>query len=60
MQHRHTFETIDRIFKNIRNDPRSFGGVVFCFCENFRQILPVVPRGIRGQIVSACLKHSPL
>ena len=60
MQHRHTFEAVDRTFKDIRNDPRPFGGVVFCFCGDFRQILPVVPRGTRGQIVSACLKCSPL
>ena len=60
MQHRHTFEAVDRTFKDIRNDPRPFGGVVFCFCGDFRQILPVVPRGTRGQIVSACLKRSPL
>ena len=58
MQHRHTFEAIDRTFKDIRNDPRSFGDVVFCFCEDFRQILPIVPRGTRGQIVSASLKRS--
>jgi PIF1-like helicase/Helicase len=60
MQHRHTFEAVNRTFKDIRNDPRPFGGVVFCFCGDFRQILPVVPRGTRGQIVSACLKRSPL
>ena len=58
MQHRHTFETIDCIFKDIHNDPRSFEGVVFCFYEDFRQILPIVPRETRGQIVSASLKHS--
>ena len=34
--------------------------MVFCFCGDFRQILPVVPRGTRGQIVSACIKRSPL
>jgi len=60
MQHRHTFEAVDRTFKDIRNDPRPFGGVVFCFCGDFRQILPVVPKGTRGQIVSACLKRSSL
>ena len=60
MQNRHTFEAVDRTLKDIRNDPRLFGGVVFCFRGDFRQILPVVPRGTRGQIVSACLKHSPL
>src|SRR5436190_21121805 len=46
--------------KDIRKDPRPFGGVVFCFCGDFHQILPVVPRGTHGQIVSACIKHSPL
>jgi len=60
MQNRHTFEVMDRTLRDIRKDPRPFGGVVFCFCGDFRQILPVVPRGTRGQIVSACLKHSPL
>jgi len=34
--------------------------MIFCFCKDFRQILPIVPRRIHGQIVSACLKHSPL
>ena len=51
-------EAVDRTFRDIRNDPRPFGGVVFCFCGDFRQILPVVPKGSRGQIVSACLKRS--
>ena len=57
MQHRYTFEAVNRTMKDIRKDPRPFGGVVFCFCGDFRQILPVVPR---GQIVSACIKRSPL
>ena len=60
MQNKHTFEAVDRTLKDLRNDPRPFGGVIFCFCGDFRQILPVVPRGTRGQIVSACLKRSPL
>ena len=60
MQNRHTFEAVDRTLKDFRGDPRPFGGVAFCFCGDFRQILPVVPRGTRGQIVSACLKRSPL
>ena len=60
MQHRYTFEAVNRTMKDIRKDPRPFGGVVFCFCGDFRQILPVVPRGTPGQIVSACIKRSPL
>ena len=60
MQHRYTFEAVNRTLKDIRKDPRPFGGIVFCFCGDFRQILPAVPRGTRGQIVSACIKRSPL
>ena len=60
MQHRYTFEAMNRTFKDIRNDPRSFGGVVLYFYRDFRQILPVVPRETREQIVSAFLKHSSL
>ena len=60
MQYRYTFEAIDCTFKNIRNDSRPFEGVVFCFYDDFRQILSIVPRGIHGQIVFASLKHSSL
>src|SRR5947207_13185796 len=60
MQNKYTFETINRTMKDIRNDSRLFEGVIFCFCEDFQQILPVVPRGTRGQIVSTCLKRFSL
>ena len=60
MQNRYAFEAVDRTLKDLHSNPRSFGGVVFCFCGDFRQILPVVPRGTRAQIVSASLKRSPL
>jgi ATP-dependent DNA helicase PIF1 len=35
-----------------------FGGKVVVMGGDFRQILPVVPRGTRGQIVDANLKRS--
>jgi len=35
-----------------------FGGKVVVMGGDFRQILPVVPRGTRGQIVDASLKRS--
>jgi hypothetical protein len=50
MQHQYTFEAVNRTLKDIRNDPRPFGGIVFCFCGDLLQILPVFPRG--GQIVT--------
>jgi hypothetical protein len=60
MQHRHVFEAVDRTFRDIREDNRLFGGVTICFGGDFRQILPIIPKGTRGQIVSSCLKNSPL
>jgi len=60
MQHRHLFEAVDRTFRDIRQDNQPFGGVVVCFCGDFRQILPIVLKGHRGQIVAASLKNSSL
>jgi hypothetical protein len=37
-----------------------FGGIVFVMGGDFRQILPVVVRGTRGQIVDACIKSSKM
>ena len=60
MQHRHVFEAVNRTFQDIRQDERPFGGVVVCLCGDFRQTLPIIPKATRGQIVSACIKRSPL
>jgi ATP-dependent DNA helicase PIF1 len=35
-----------------------FGSLVMVFGNDFRQILPVVPRGTRGDVVAAALNHS--
>jgi hypothetical protein len=32
--------------------------MIFYFCEDFRQILPMISRDIHDQIVSACIKYS--
>jgi len=37
-----------------------FGGKVVVMGGDFRQLLPMVPRGIRGQIVDASLKRSAI
>jgi hypothetical protein len=61
MMHRHAFEAVDRTFRDIMGVlDKPFGGKVMIFGGDFRQILPVVIRGTRGQIVNACLKSSEL
>ena len=61
MIHRHAFEAVDRSLRDVRNEPDApFGGVVMVFGGDFRQTLPVVPRGGRAETVSACIKRSDL
>src|SRR5712672_837638 len=60
MQHRHTMETVDRSFKDLRDSDKPFGGLTFVFGGDFQQILPVIVRGSRAQIVGACIQRSIL
>nr|XP_043616290.1 ATP-dependent DNA helicase pif1-like [Erigeron canadensis] len=58
MIHRHSFESLDRTFRDILKTEMPFGGKVIVFGGDFRQILPVVPCGSRSEIVNASLKSS--
>ena len=66
MANKDNFRVVDLLLQDImkREDPRlehvPFGGKVFICSGDWRQILPVVPRGNRGSIIDACLKSSPL
>ncbi|KAG0574270.1 hypothetical protein KC19_VG249600 [Ceratodon purpureus] len=60
MQHRHCAEAVDRSLRDIRDSNSPFGGVTVVFGGDFRQILPVIPRGSRPQIVGACLRRSTI
>ena len=60
MTHRHCFEALDRTFQDLRNCPKRFGGLTMVFGGDFQQILPVVPRGSRAEIVNASLQQSSL
>jgi PIF1-like helicase len=60
MTHRHCFEALDRTFQDIRNCRKRFGGLTMIFGGDFQQILPVVPKGSRADIVDACLQKSYL
>ncbi|XP_064097482.1 ATP-dependent DNA helicase PIF1-like [Macrobrachium nipponense] len=52
------FECLDRSLRNIRKNQELFGGICVLFVGDWKQILPVVKRGSRAQIVNATLKTS--
>ena len=65
MAHKHLFEAADGSLRDIMEVSPAlgslpFGGKVVALGGDFRQVLPVVPRGSRGQIVTASLKRSSL
>lgn len=66
MQHRYAFECLDRTLRDIMKavDPKRFhmpfGGITIVLGGDFRQILPVIPRASRGEVVSASITKSKL
>ncbi|XP_019157027.1 PREDICTED: uncharacterized protein LOC109153628 [Ipomoea nil] len=66
MMHKHCFEALDRTmrdllqFQNPNSADQTFGGKTVVFGGDFRQILPVVPKGSRQDIISATINSSYL
>jgi len=64
MAHKHVFEAVNHTLQHVMGAVNPalkdmfFGGKVVVIGVDFRQILLVVPRGKRGQIVNASLKRS--
>lgn len=51
---------IDKLLRDIMSCDTSFGGKVLVLGGDFRQTLPVVPRGSRTEIIETCIKSSRL
>ncbi|KAL4598101.1 hypothetical protein ACB092_11G035000 [Castanea dentata] len=66
MAHRNCFEAVDRSlrdilrFSNLNSAETSFGGKTVVLGGDFRQILPVISKGRREQIVEASINKSSL
>lgn len=58
MTHRHAFEAVDRTLRDIMQKDYLFGGKIMLFGGDFRQVLPVVPKGHREDIIDASLCRS--
>ncbi|XP_003739875.1 uncharacterized protein LOC100902110 [Galendromus occidentalis] len=53
-------ETINLLLQDIMQNSEPFGGKIMVLGGDFRQVLPVVEKGSRGEIVHSCLKYSDL
>ncbi|XP_071708683.1 uncharacterized protein [Rutidosis leptorrhynchoides] len=66
MTQRFAFEALDKTLKDIlvakneANRSKLFGGVPILFGGDFLQILPVIPKGKRQEIIQACINRSEL
>ncbi|GJT55210.1 ATP-dependent DNA helicase PIF1-like protein [Tanacetum coccineum] len=66
MTQKYAFEALDRTlrdilgYKNPAKRSTIFGGVTVLLGGDFRQILPVIPKGKRAEIVQACINRSAL
>ncbi|XP_023231259.1 uncharacterized protein LOC111631273 [Centruroides sculpturatus] len=60
MAHKSGFEALSRTLKDIRENNSLMGGVTVLLVGDFRQTLPVIPRGTRPDEEKACLKTSYL
>ncbi len=60
MTNKLAFEAVDRTLRDLTDRNESFGGIVFVMSGDFRQVLPVIPRGSHADIVFASIKNSYL
>lgn len=58
MVQRHCVEALDRTLRDIMHCNKAFGGKCIVMGGDFRQILPVIPKGSRANILDACINSS--
>ncbi|XP_074342144.1 uncharacterized protein LOC141679577 [Apium graveolens] len=66
MQHRHAFESVDCSLRDImssidkRRAKKPFGGITVVFGGDYRQILPVIPKASRAEVVGSTFNKSKI
>ena len=56
--HRKVYEALDFTFRDIMENDLDFGGKVIIMAGDFKQCLPVIPNGSRGQIIRSTLQRT--
>jgi hypothetical protein len=60
MAHEHLMTGLDRVFRDLIQDDRPFGGKLVVMSGDIRHNLPIIPGGPEAQITNACSKRIPL
>ena len=60
MQHKNATDAVDRTLRDLKKILRPFSGITILFGGDFRQTLPVIPRGSREQVIGASIRRSAL
>ena len=60
MAYKNALEALNRTLCDIRNDNRIMGGITVLLPGDFRQTLPVVPKGTRADQINCCIQKSTL
>ncbi|XP_026482740.1 uncharacterized protein LOC113390965 [Ctenocephalides felis] len=60
MADKKSLEALNFTLKDLRRNNNIFGGLMILLAGDFRQTLPVIPRGTPTDELNACLKASPL
>ena len=60
MQHRFAPEAVDRTLRDVCRTEKPFGGITTVFGGDMKQILPVIVKGRREDVVGAAICRSPL
>jgi len=57
---KYALKALDRSLKDILDCDAPFEGKMMIFEEDFREVLPVVQKGTKAQMIFACIIQSPL
>uniref|UniRef100_A0A7N2MWF6 ATP-dependent DNA helicase n=1 Tax=Quercus lobata TaxID=97700 RepID=A0A7N2MWF6_QUELO len=60
MVNRRALEALDRTLQDLMEINSPFGGKVLILGGDFRQVLPVIPKGTKAELLDACIVNSPL
>lgn len=60
MSHKSHIDAVNRTLKDLRTSEKVMDGVTFVFIDDFRQTLPVVPKGTRADIMKVSMKKSEI